>query len=266
MKTVELKIGVHGVSAGGYLHKVSKELPGRDLRPCVVVCPGGGYSFVSDRENEPVAFALFSAGYQVFVLSYSTQADAKGLTPLLELSELVSTVRINAAEFHVDPDKVAVMGFSAGGHLAASLGTLWRHESLLRKLPNSASTNQPNALILCYPVITAGEFAHGMSLEYASGGDQELRELLSLENRVSGDTPPTFIWHTCEDTAVPIENSLLFMDSLRKAGVPFEAHLFQKGSHGLSLCTAEVNTQNASAAPWFSLCLAWLADLFDFQP
>ena len=260
-----MDIGTRGAKATGYLHTVSGEMKEREVRPCVVVCPGGGYGFISDRENEPVALALVSAGYQVFVLRYSTGEKAKGLAPLMEVSELVSKIRTYSGYFHVEKSKIAVMGFSAGGHLAASLGTLWRHEKVVRRLPDDAHANWPNALILCYPVITAGEYTHEASLAAVSGGDKDLRELLSLEKQVSGDTPPAFVWHTAEDASVPVENSLLFVQALRKAGVPFEAHLFGRGGHGLSMCTAEVGAEGAPAAPWFGLCLRWLGDLFQFR-
>ncbi len=266
MELVRFTAESHGMEAAGYIHGISPEMPERKGRPCVVVCPGGGYGFVSDRENEPVALALFSAGYQVVVLTYSINEKARELRPLVEVAKLVAALRQHAVEYHIAPDKIAVMGFSAGGHLAASLGTLWQHERLAERLPGLEASHRPNALVLCYPVITAGAFAHTGSLDNVSGGDPELRELFSLEKQATENTPPTFLWHTYEDKAVPVENSLLFMDALRKNGVPFEAHLFQHGSHGLSLCNTEVGTRDALAAPWFGLCLRWLNSLFDFEP
>ena len=154
------------------------------------------------------------------------------------------------------------MGFSAGGHLAASLGVLWDHPSL--GCPNGE--NRPNALILCYPVITSGEFAHRQSLENVSGEEDPAKQTFwSLETHVSDRTPPAFLWHTYEDDAVPVENSLLFVSALRRAGVPCEFHLFEKGVHGLSLCNAEVATPMPPTAPWMGLCLTWLSNRFSFE-
>lgn len=263
MKRVDRKIGEKGASAVGYLHERTTEMPHRERRPCVVVCPGGGYSFVSDRENEPVAAALFAAGYQVFVLTYSVGEDASGFQPLSELAALVAHVRQESDAYRVAPDCIAVMGFSAGGHLAASLGVLWNHEMVRAKVDTQNS--RPDAMVLCYPVITAGPHAHHGSLENVSGGDASLMALFSLENQVTADAPPTFLWHTQEDAGVPVENALLLATALRAQGVPFEAHIFERGAHGLSLCNAEVGTPNAHNAIWLPLCLEWLGMRFSFE-
>lgn len=247
-----------GARLTGYLHERIDDPRCPDMRPCVVICPGGGYAHVSPREGEPVAMRFFTAGCQAFVLTYTvfdTQGPAAqplGLLPLRELAAAVAVVRAHSGEWHVDPGQVTVCGFSAGGHLAASLGTLWNHERL------AAQASRPDALVLCYPVITSGPFGHRGSLDHLAGSDPALRALFSLENQVCAQTPPTFLWHTADDSAVPVQNSLLFQNALLAAGVPFESHVFASGAHGLSLCNEEVGTPNPACAPWMDLCLTWL--------
>ena len=249
----------------GYLHDVSEEMENHRIRPCMVVCPGGGYEMLSDREKDPPAFAWFAAGYQVFALNYSIGEYAKELRPLMELSETVMMIRRRAGEWQIQPDQIAVMGFSAGGHLAASLGTLWNSGRLTDRMDTENGKNRPNAMILSYLVITAGEFAHQGSLENVSGGDGELKEWFSLEKRVTADTPPAFLWHTADDNVVPVENTMLFSMALKRAGVPFECHIFPSGVHGLSMCNYDVDTNNESCGKWFSLSLYWLNHLFGYQ-
>lgn len=267
MRRIELALPVKGgrASAVGYLHDVEETMPRHQTRPCVAICPGGGYGYCSPREADPPALALFAAGYQVFILDYSVEDMAAEMRPLMELSTLVMEMRRHQADWQIDPDKIAVMGFSAGGHLAASLGTLWNHDALAREMDTASGQNRPNAMILCYPVITAGMASHGGSIGRVSGGDPDKTALFSLENQVSEQTPPAFIWHTADDPVVPIENALLLCSALRQHVIPFEAHIFEHGAHGLSMCNEEVNTPDAACAPWFSLCVAWLGRRFDFR-
>lgn len=241
----------------------------KTTRPSVVVCPGGGYRIVSFREAEPVALKLTALGYNVFLLHYSV-APVRYPAALLELAAAFSVVRSRAKQYHVDPDKIALAGFSAGGHLAASLGTLWREPFLSQTLGVDAEQFRPNALILSYPVLTAGKYAHKGSFEDLFGKDVDEAdwEPLSLEKRVSADTPPTFLWHTFADQIVPVENSLLFAGALRAQGISFELHIYPEGPHGLSLCSADTaptgraDLLNAHDATWFSLCDQWLHVVF----
>ena len=251
----------------GYLHDVSKEMPNRTNRPCVVICPGGGYAFLSDRETDPPAMAFFAKGYQVFILWYSVGEKAKDLRPLLDVSKTLLEIRSRSAEWHIDPERVAVLGFSAGAHVAACLGTLWDDPALKEKMDTRGGENRPNAMILCYPVLTAGEFAHSGSAKLVCGGEptEEQIRFFSLEKQVSGKTPPAFLWHTFADQDVPLENTLQFASALRRVGVPFECHIFPNGGHGLSMCNEEVNTPNARCAEWFPLCAGWLGELFQFR-
>lgn len=240
-----------------------REIDARRLRPAVLICPGGGYRRTSDREAEPVAMQFLARGYNCFILEYTT-AFARFPVSLLQLAASVRYLRENSEWFHIDPGKIAVCGFSAGGHLAASLGVFWK-EPLVAGAPCVAASDvRPNALILCYPVITSGTFVHRDSFRYLLGDapDPDLLEKLSLEKQVHGGVPPVFLWHTFEDRLVPVENTLLFADALRKNRVPFELHIFPAGMHGLSLATEEVGPAetyaDAHVARWVPLCDEWL--------
>ncbi len=199
-------------------------------RPAVIVCPGGGYRYTSTRESESIAMQYLAAGMQAFVLYYHC-APAVFPCALLELAKSVSIVRSHAAEWNIDPDKILVVGFSAGGHLAASIGCFWNQEFVYGPLGLTAEDIRPNGNILGYPVITSGEFAHRGSFDMLCAGlDQEkYLELTSLEKQAGAQNPPTFIWHTNEDQAVPVENSFLYTAALRKAKVPVEFHMYAHG-------------------------------------
>lgn len=218
-----------------FLLPASESLPHRAEKPLVLVCPGGAYSYCSDREAEPIAAKYLAAGFHAAVLRYHC-APAVFPTALLELAWSVKTIRKFAKQWHVNPDAVFVCGFSAGGHLAASLGTLWNETFLQKALGNGEW--MPNGQILGYPVITMGEYTHQGSRENLIGGrmSDEMTHLLSLEERVDEHTVPTFLWHTAEDGSVPVQNSLMYAAALASHHVPFELHVFEKGAHGLSTC------------------------------
>lgn len=234
-------------------------------RPAVLICPGGAYVTCSPREAEPIAIRFNAAGYHAFVINYSVEPSVFP-TALEEVSNSLKLIRENAEKWNVDPDKIAVCGFSAGGHLTASIGTLWNTEETIKCADKS---NKPNALILSYPVITSGEKAHRGSFMHLLGAkkdDKKMLEYLSLENRVSKDTPPTFIWHTMEDSVVPVENSLMFANALKKNDIPFEMHIFTKGIHGLSTVDKETVSRellDPHTAKWLKLATEWLDDIFN---
>lgn len=268
MKIVEFKPNPNSKArVVGYLHEKSAETPERTQRPCVVVFPGGGYVYLSDREAEPPAMAFYVKGYQVFVLYYSVGDMATELRPLIDGSLTLMKIRENSKEWHVLPDKIAVIGFSAGGHVAASLGTLWDSPELKKKIDTKGGRNRPDAMILCYSVLTAGKLTHVDSAKALCGGEPTKAqvEFYSLEKHVDAQTPPAFLWHTVNDACVPVENSLMFAEALQKNHISFECHLFPDGCHGSSMCTAEVNTPNPHAAAWLPLCFEWLGGLFGFQ-
>ena len=244
-----------------YLLDRSPELPRKKGRPAMVICPGGGYCFTSDREAEPVAVRFASLGFQSFVVRYSV-APARFPTALFELSRAVAEVRNHAGEWDVDPERIIVCGFSAGGHLAGSLGMFWNRDFVKSALGFSGGENRPNGLVLCYPVISSGEYGHADSFRCLLGDRyEELKASLSLENQVSQDTPPVFLWHTDEDDLVPPENSLLLSGALRRAGIPQELHLFPRGGHGLSLCTEESGPVQPTCAIWPDLAADWVRQL-----
>lgn len=244
----------------------SGEIEQNRKRPTIVICPGGGYFFTSDREAEPVALHFVGLGYIAFVLRYSTNGP-KYPAQLLELSAAVSFIRKNSEKYNVDENALFVSGFSAGGHLAASLGVFWNETFIRDILPIKEGDNKPNALILCYPVITSSEHGHRGSFENLLGNDAGEADFskLSLENQVNSLVPPVFLWHTYDDACVPVENALLFATALKKFNIPLEMHIFQSGHHGLSLCderTSNGNSMvNTQAGSWLSLCDKWMKAL-----
>ena len=241
-----------------------------DTRPLILICPGGGYGYTSDRESEPIALKFLAMGYHAAVLRYSC-APARYPTALLELAASILLIRRNAEEWHVDTDKIIVQGCSAGGHLAACLGMFWDEDFLAEAMGLDASEHsllQPNGMILCYPVITSGEFAHRGSFQNLLGDREgELGAKLSLENQVSGKTPQAFIWGTFADGAVPMENSLLLVGAMRRQNIPVEYHLYPRGGHGLALATHLTETSDGrhvqeECATWIELADNWLKNLF----
>ena len=226
-------------------------------RPAVVICPGGGYSIVSPREAEPIARRFFGEGINTYVLNYSVGERAKDNAPLIQVALAIKMVRERAVLDNTDPHKIFVMGFSAGGHLAASAGIFWNSPIVRDAIGVSAGNvpegiNRPEGMILCYPVITAGKYANVGTIRRVSG-HQELTEddieKFSLERHIDSTTPPAFIWHTVTDKTVPVQNSLLLASALAEAGISFEAHIFPNGPHGLALC----NEQTSKGRPEFEL-------------
>ena len=280
-EVIDIKIA-HSVQATLtiYAQEDYPEVYGERKRPMIVICPGGGYEHVSPREGEAIALQFMTTGAHAAVLRYDVSGQgAEFPQHLLELAASVAYVRKHAAEYCIDPDKILVAGFSAGGHLAASLGCFWKEkwleELMQAEIGATMKDYQPNGEILAYPVITSGEFAHRGSFVKIMGSEAEqgyaplglsaieLEEKLSLENQVTSDFPQTFMWHTFEDGAVPLENSLFFAEALRKAGVNFEYHVFPHGGHGYALATKETAMKegkeiNAQCAQWIDLFKSWM--------
>lgn len=252
-----------------YLRKGGKqeETPGKTA---VIICPGGGYWQVVEREGEPVAKAFARMGCQTFVLEYSVLPDGFP-TSLLELAKAVAIVRNRAREWGVDPNKIIVCGFSAGGHLACSLGVFWNREFVWKAIGEKGGEGiRPNGMILGYPVITSGPYGHKKFaerlFEHKGGPSKEELELVSLEKQVSSDTPKAFIWQTCTDQDVPVENSLLLAMAMRMKGLNVELHIFPDGPHGLSLASGETaagepNFLNPHCETWLTEVEWWLKKL-----
>ena len=234
----------------------------REVRPAVVVVPGGGYMYVSFREGERIALNFSTAGFHTFILDYATSPHIHPL-PLLNIAKALEIIRENAEEWNVAPDKIAVCGFSAGGHLCASISTLWNDKELFGTDEEKNRLHRPDYTILSYPVISCDEYAHRGSFITLTGQEEKtpLWDKLSLEKHVDKNTPPAFIWHTGEDTGVPAENSLLYTMALRKNNIPVELHIYQDGPHGMSVVSDETFwkvdkfTRNY---PWIKQAIEWL--------
>lgn len=239
-------------------------------RPLVLICPGGGYEHHSPREGEAIAIKLLSFGMNAAILRYSVLPDEFPCA-LFEAAYAMRYIREHAKEWDCNPKKIIAAGFSAGGHVAASLGTMWNDKELEEFIKGymsvSAESIRPDGLLLGYPVITSGTKAHRKSFERLLGTRYgELLESVSLEKRVTKDTPPVFLWHTVTDGSVPVENSLLFMQALKNAGVSFESHIFPQGNHGLGLGTEETDTADGThfqpqVSVWPELFAAWVKNL-----
>ena len=235
-------------------------------RGSVVICPGGGYEFCSPREADPVAHAFNRAGYHAFVLWYDCEQTPLGLEPARQLAWAVAEVRRRAQEWDLDPARVALCGFSAGAHLAGTLGALWQNDDIFTG--TAAEERRPDALILSYPVVTAGKHAHRGSFQRLAGADAAAQQNFSLETLVTEHMPPTFLWHTMDDAEVPAENAILLSRALRQAGVLQELHLFSHGVHGLSLATPDTcdlangRYPDAHVGKWFVLACEWLHERF----
>lgn len=240
-------------------------------RPTVIVCPGGSYRYQSTRESEPIASFYYNAGFNSFLLRYSIGDKAINYAPIIEAAMSIKHIRENAALYNSDPEKIVVCGFSAGGHLAGSAGILWNIPEVRDAIgvTNGSAPegiNRPNGIILCYAVITAGEYTHRGSIKHLAGredyGEEDV-ERFSLERHVDETTPPMFVWHTLGDRGVHIKNPLQLIDAYVEKGIPFEAHIYPEGPHGMSLCnkvTWEGKPENLSehVGTWKDLSVTWI--------
>jgi acetyl esterase/lipase len=229
----------------------------------MVICPGGGYGGLAPHEGHDYALWLNEQGIAAFVLKYRLgSAGYRHPIMLQDAARAIRTVRSRASEWNVDPNRVGIIGSSAGGHLASTLLTHFR--SAENKPADTtdaidAVSCRPDFGVLCYPVITMdGVSAHSGSRKNLLGtnASPELVRELSNELHVTKDTPPTFVWHTSEDKGVLVENSLMFAQALAKAGVPFELHVFEKGPHGLGLGSRSYDP--TKWLRWTYDCNAWL--------
>ena len=206
-------------------------------RKAILVIPGGGYNNVcSDREGEPIAMAFLACGFNAFVLHYTVDKVQTFPTQLIEASLAICHIRDHADEYGIDPERVFAVGFSAGGHLCASLGTQWKLDAVCKAIDRPVGYNKPTGVMLVYPVISAQY--HKLSFERlwacAQPTDEQLAQV-SIENFIDADSAPAFILHTANDMLVDVRNALTAADGYAKAGVPFEMHIFPDAPHGVAL-------------------------------
>lgn len=235
-------------------------------RPCLLICPGGAYAYCSRREAEPIALRFLPDGYNVFVLNYSA-SPSRFPAQLREVAAAMELIHSNADTWHCDASHVAILGFSAGGHLAAHYANCYDIPEVREAFPDSKGVQ---ASILCYPVISAARgVAHEGSFQNLLGHSpltQSERERFSCDLQVTERTPPTFLWHTAADGSVPVMNSLLYAQALAAHHVPFAMHIYPTGNHGLSTVDEQTNDfvepSAAPAADWIRLARQWLGILF----
>ena len=235
-------------------------------RPCMVICPGGGYAICSPREAEPIGLHFLPEGFNVFVLTYSVP-EQRFPTQIREVAAVMEIIHENADNWNCDTEKIAIIGFSAGGHLAAHYSTMFDCKEVREVFPESKPVN---ASILSYPVITANpDYAHKGSFVNLLGAFPEgaEAEYFSCEKNVRETTPPAFIWHTASDNVVPVENSLLYAAALSKYKIPYELHIYPFGSHGLATCDGLTNANMTDIIrhdrQWLDSAKRWLKFTFN---
>lgn len=249
-----------------YVAGKSDEMKGNEKRKAILVIPGGAYWLQSDAEADPVAHFFLAEGYNAFILRYSVGrgVDSKWPMPLYEASAAMKYIRDHAGELCIDPDYVFAIGFSAGGHLTAALGSLWDNDEIEAKLGMKKGYNRPTGTILSYPVISGLEYGHRGSINNIlkqERDDEEARRSVSLELHVSEKTAPCFLWATRTDDAVPVQNTLLYAEALANHNIPFEMHIYPEGPHGLSLGKKYVNCPYPEVSAWTKDAIRWVESI-----
>jgi acetyl esterase/lipase len=232
--------------------------PDKATGAAMVICPGGGYAGLAPHEGAGYAEWLAENGIAGLVLKYRLASHGYHHPSMInDASRAMRLARSKAQEWHIDPKRIGIMGSSAGGHLASTLLTHFDAGKADDPDPIEHFRSRPDLGVLCYAVITMGPNTHGGSKKNLIGENppQELVDLLSNEKHVTKDTPPTFLFHTWEDKAVKVENSIEFAKALREAGVPFDLHIYQKGAHGIGLGGGRLGGPHH---PWVADCLYWL--------
>ncbi len=243
----EEKIGQKKPNLTSYLIGSNK------LIPAIIICPGGAYTHKAQHEGEPIAQWLNTIGVNAFVLDYRV-APYKHPYPMLDIQRAIRYIRYNSKKFNIDPNRIGVLGFSAGGHLAGISAVHFDFGKGDGDEIDKVSC-RPDMAILCYSVISTGKYKHEGSIKNLLGEDisEELLDFMSIEKQVKENTPPMFLWHTAEDKAVPMENSLYLAKALKEKEIDFELHIFPKGRHGLGLLD-----EVPYVTRWAKLCEEWL--------
>lgn len=227
----------------------------------MVICPGGGYGSLAPHEGQDYARWLNTLGISGYVLKYRLGSSGYRHPRMLQdAARALRTVRYHAREWNLDPNRIGIIGSSAGGHLASTLLTHFDSGQPDAKDPIDRMSCRPDLGVLCYAVITMGEFTHHGSRDNLLGPkpSQELIRELSNELHVTTNTPPCFLFHTSEDKTVPVENSLMFATALAQAKVPFEIHVYQHGAHGMGLGSRTYDPSHWH--PWVGECARWLRE------
>lgn len=255
---IQLRVKHRQVDFGGFLPGNWEEIDPNRKHPAVILLAGGAYWRRSSREKEPVALKLLGYGISPWILEYSVAPETFPQS-LCEVLTAVEWLREHSGEYRIDGENISVCGFSAGGHLAASAGCLWDRDFIQEMLGDPGDLVRPDKVALCYPVITAGPYAHLESIRCLLGDkaeDETCRRLVSLEHQVGAGMPPVFLWHTAEDASVPVQNSLLFAMAVAAQGKELELHIYPHGRHGLS--TGDF-TANAGLEPGDAYgCAGWV--------
>lgn len=247
----------------GYVTGTSREISVARKRPAVLILPGGAYRFTSDREAEPVALRFLTHGYAAFVLRYSC-APEHFPVQLREAAMAMRYIREHADGFGINPGMVAALGFSAGGHLCGTIGTMYDAPEVADL--GTPELLRPDGLCLCYPVAVESGPTHEESWRNVSGGDAALRKRLSLDGLARADMPPVYLWHTRTDDSVPVCNCLGLAAALDKLGVSFAMHIYRQGRHGMSLTNEQVYPaggvpeHSADVPGWIDECIRFFSE------
>lgn len=259
VKRVNEKGGILSV----YQHENLAEMKERKY-PAMLIFPGGGYSYVSEREGEPVAIRFYEAGFNAFVLEYDVAPSFHCSTMLLQAGMAMLWLRRETANLSLEKNQIAAIGFSAGGHLCGCISFLWDDPILLQMFGEECSKIRPDLTLLSYPVVTSAEnYCHNWSFKNFCG-DSSVFDRYSLDKLIRLNVPPCFIWSTTTDETVPVENSVMLYLSLLKKKIPVELHIFGKGKHGLSVCNKEViedlDPSVAHVGHWLTLSIEFMRE------
>lgn len=254
-----------------YIHEESETRKGQiPVRPAVIVLPGGAYGYIEHREGEPAALTFMKEGFNTFVLNYSIKEESVFPNPLEEISLAVWTVRKNCEAWNIDPNKITVLGFSAGACICSMLSTQWDNDEMIKRLNIPKEGNRPNAVVMGYGAASnKGVMEEAKYIpDFLGKISRDMTPELELIDYINKDTAPTFIWHTRNDRNVPCKQPLQYAQKLFEFDIPFEIHVFDGARHGLSVCNylSAYKDPDLLDAPnlkeWVPLCVNWLFRIF----